>query len=182
MSGGPGVPKTFLYAAKREGNDFDAALQEWIPIVVDTNGELRTAPIVTNNYGDEGFPSIRRLRGNENPEVLFSDARTSTIDSDTFENVNERGAHFIIDVTALTGTPSITVKIQGHDPASFSFYDILVSGPITTVGTTVLKVYPGINTIPNGAASDIVPYEWRVRVEHADAQSITYSVGANLVM
>lgn len=138
----------------------------------------------TDSSKDEGF--WNNERGNENPIVIPAATYSATQDSALFKNVNARGAHFIINVTAITGTPSITVKIQGRDPAKifspFVFYDILVSLPITAVGVNVLKVYPGINTIPNAAASDILPWQWRVRVEHADAQDIAYSVGANVVV
>lgn len=186
MNGGPGVPKTYLYGVKREGLEFDSPLQEWIPITVDSTGELRTLPVVFNAFGDEQFPVVNRLRGNENPLILSLTARTATVNSSLFTNVNAKGAHFIVNVTALAATPSIVIKIQGREPVDqsdpFTFYDLLVSSPITTTGITVLKIYPGITAIPGGATSDILPWEFRVRVEHQDADSITYSVGANLVV
>lgn len=126
--------------------------------------------------------SWSRERSNENPTVLSLTARTATVNSSDFKNYNARGAHFIVDVTAITATPSITVKIQGKDPGNGNYYDLLVSSAITAVGVTVLKVYPGITAVANLAANDVLPWDWRVRVEHADTDSITYSVGANLVL
>lgn len=126
---------------------------------------------------------FNRVRSNENPIVLASAARTATVESATFTNYNARGAHIVIDVSAITATPSIVVKVQGQNPANLTqFYDILVSTAIVATGTTILKVYPGITTIPNASASDILPWGWRVRVEHADTDSITYSVAANVVL
>lgn len=126
--------------------------------------------------------SLDRERGNTEVTVLASAARTATVDSADQTNHNARGAHVIIDVTAITATPSITPKIQVKDPASAKYYDVLVGVAITAVGTTVIKVYPGIAASANAAASDILGRTWRVRVEHADADSITYSVGAHVVV
>ena len=139
----------------------------------------------TDASKDEGF--WNNERGNENPIILPSATYDATQDSSLFTNINARGAHFIINVTDIFGgTPSITVRIQGRDPAKifspFVFYDLLVSLAINSVGVNVLKIYPGIQNIPNAAASDILPWQYRVRVEHADAQDIEYSVSANTVV
>ena len=117
---------------------------------------------------------------NTNVEVLPSAARTATLNSDDLD-CQGRGVHVIIDVTAISATPSVVPKIQGYDPLSGKYYDVLVGVAITATGTTVLKVYPGIVASANVAASDVVPPVWRVRMEHADADSITYSVGAVVI-
>jgi len=88
--------------------------------------------------------------------------------------------HVIIDVTAVTATPALTVKIQGKDRASGKYYDILVSAAIATVSTTVLKVGPGLTAAANLVANDFLPAIWRVTVTHGDTDSATYSVGANM--
>lgn len=185
MTGGPGVPKTYLYGVKREGLEFDSPLQEWIPITVDSTGELRTLPVVFNAFGDEQFPVINRLRGNENPVLIPGDTYTATQASSTVTNVNARGAHIVVTIASVSGA-EITVRIQGLDPfppdTPSNWYDILVSNPITSTGTTILKVYPGINTVPNGASSDILPWQWRVLIEHADANDIEYAISANMVV
>lgn len=123
-----------------------------------------------------------RERSNTQETILASAARTATVNSADFVNYNARGLHVIIDVTAITATPSIVPKIQGKDSVSGNYYDILEGSPITTTGTNILKVYPGISAVVNASAADILPREWRIRVEHADADSITYSVGAALVL
>ena len=71
--------------------------------------------------------------------------------------------------------------MQGKDPASGKYYDLIESAAITGVGTTVLSIRPGITTTANLAVSNSVPKRIRVVATHADADSITYSVGVNLV-
>lgn len=114
--------------------------------------------------------------------VLASTARTSDTNSDSQKNDRHKGGHFVIDVSSITSAPDITPRVQGFDPVADEWYDILVGSSITTTGTTVLKVYPGIEPSANGAANDILPQRWRVRVVHANTDSITYSVAATLVV
>lgn len=87
--------------------------------------------------------------------------------------------HVIIDVTAVTATPALTVTIQGKDPASGKYYTILASTAIATVSTTVLKVGPAFTAAANLVANDMIPSIWRVTVTHGDTDSATYSVGAS---
>ena len=109
--------------------------------------------------------------------LLASAARTADVESELFTNEHARGVHVIIDVTADPAAASITVTLQGFDSASGKYYDLLVSAAIAAVGTTVLKLYPGIVAVANGAASDILPRQFRVKVVTVDADSMTYSVG-----
>lgn len=123
-----------------------------------------------------------RERNNVERTVLASVARTATLNSSDFTNYNARGLHVVVDVTAVGLTPSITVKIQGKDALSGKYYDLLTSAAITAVGTTALKVYPGVTVAANVAVSDVLPRTYRVRVEHLGTDSITYSVGASEVV
>ena len=119
---------------------------------------------------------------NTTETILSSAARTATTSSADFTNLNARGGHFFVDVTAVTATPSIVVNIQGKDPVTDTYYNILVATAITATGTAVLKVYPNGTAIAGGAASDVLPRTYRVSVTHADTDSITYSIGASLVL
>lgn len=114
--------------------------------------------------------------------VLASAARTA---SPTDVEFDCRGVlydvlHLIIDVTAVAATPSITVTIQGIDKVSGKDYTILASAAITATGTTVLKVGQGLTAAANTVANDKLPPVWKVDVAHADADSITYSIGGQL--
>jgi len=123
-----------------------------------------------------------RNNSNEGSSLVASAARTADAQSTDQSNVNQRGAHIIVNVSAIGGAaPSITPKIQGKDPVSGNYYDILVGSAISTTGINVIKVYPGIANSPNAAANDILPRTWRVSVVHANADSITYSVAANIM-
>ena len=150
-----------------------------------SDGKAANDPLGLVTLGTEYLyngSTFDRKRANTEETILASAARTATTNSADFTNYNARGAHFIVDVSAIAATPSITVTIQGKDPISSNYYDILVSSALTATGTTILKVYPGIGQVANGAASDILPRTFRVSVAHADTDSITYSVGAALVL
>ncbi|KKN68670.1 hypothetical protein LCGC14_0448610 [marine sediment metagenome] len=118
---------------------------------------------------------------NKDITLLASAARTAETESDEQTNTRGKGLHVIIDVTVDPATASITPKIQGKDPASGKWYDILVGIAITATGMTVLKVYPGIVAVANAAASDILPAHWRFQMAVADTDSMTYSVGALVI-
>ena len=120
-------------------------------------------------------------RYNGSKTILASAARTATVNSPDITNWVGKGAHVVIDVTADPSTASVTFTIQGKDETSGVYYTILASAAIAAVGTTVLKVYPGLTAATNTVANDILPKTWRVRAVAADAESLTYSVGASVI-
>lgn len=114
--------------------------------------------------------------------VLSSAVRAATTNSSTFTNYDSRGGHFVIDVTAVPGGgDTVTPKIEGADPASGKYYDILVGVPIAATGTSVLKVHPDIAASLNTQAKDVLPTTWRVTLTHSANTNFTYSVGSLLV-
>lgn len=186
-----GVPKSFLYGLVKETQDPEDPNGAWGPVQLDgfieggNGGFIKSTSVLFNEFADGGIGAFNRERSNENPIIIDEETRNSDTDSDIFFNINAKGGHFVVNVLSITGSPSITVKIQGvtrDDFFSPNFYDILVGSPITATGITVLKVYPGISTLAGGAASDILPWAYRVRVEHANADDIEYSVDGNLVV
>ncbi|TDC63884.1 hypothetical protein E1258_09570 [Micromonospora sp. KC207] len=108
-------------------------------------------------------------------------ARTATPTAAQFGANGGRGLHLVINVTAVTDTPSVVPTIDGYDAASNTWYNLLTGAAITATGTTVLKIYPGIATVAGAAASDVIPQTVRLVMTHADADSITYSAAAHLV-
>lgn len=110
-----------------------------------------------------------------------STARTETPTAFDAATDGARGMHAVIDVTAITASPSVVPTIDGYDPLSGKWYNLLTGAAITATGTTVLKIYPGIAAQANAAASDVVPDVFRIVMTHADADSITYSVAVHLV-
>lgn len=119
-------------------------------------------------------------------ELLASAARTATpsavvLDDTTLRAAGGRlsGFHVIIDVTAVTATPSVVPVIEAKDEVSGKFYPLLTGSAITGVGTTVLQVGRDVATVANLSQQNILPTNMRVTFTHADADSITYSVGMN---
>lgn len=122
-----------------------------------------------------------RQRNNTGETVLASAARTTAFDGPDMVNYNARGLHLVIDITTFTAG-SITITIQGKDPVSGKYYNILTSAALAAVATTVLRVYPNATIAANLSINDVLPRVWRVTVAVADATSFTYSIGANLVL
>ena len=118
---------------------------------------------------------------NFNSIVLASAARIATNNSEDLTNSGHKGCHVIIDVTVDPDSASIVPTIQGLDSVSGKYYTLLVGNAITAVGTTVLRIYPGLTASANVIANDIVPSKFRILMTHADADSITYSVAVSLV-
>jgi hypothetical protein len=114
--------------------------------------------------------------------VFTSAARTATPTPFDGSNDGFRGLHLIIDATAAADTPSVVFTIQGFSPLGADYYTILASAAITGTGTTVLRVFPGATAAANTVANDQIPSAWRVIATHGDADSITYSVAANLLV
>lgn len=106
-------------------------------------------------------------------------ARTETLNTPDQKNKASSGVRVRVHVTAITASPSVVVKIQGKNPDG-TYTDLLSSAAITGTGDTVLTVYPGIAASANVSANNLLPAKWRVVATHADADSITYSVGAEL--
>ncbi|HYD33802.1 MAG TPA: hypothetical protein VEA39_04465 [Methylophilaceae bacterium] len=111
--------------------------------------------------------------------LLASAVRAATNSTPDQEGDQFDGIHVIVDVTAVPGTDTVTPSIQGRDPVSGKYYDLLVGSAISAVGTVVLKVGQGIAAAANLAAADIVPSSWRVVLTHSAGTNFTYSVGLN---
>lgn len=141
-----------------------------------------TAPAVDDRLSLFNGTTWDRERGNTNVTVFASAARTATPAPFDGTNYNARGLHLVVDVTAAAATPSVVFTIQAKDEISGTFYTVLASAAITGIGTTILRAYPGLTAAANLVASDVLPRTWRVIATHADADSITYSVGASLIL
>ena len=112
---------------------------------------------------------------NAQQTILASAARTA--DSDTQVSHSGIGGKIIIDVTATAATPSVVFTVQGIDPASGKAFTILASAAKTGTGTTVLTIHPFATASANVAVNDFLPENFNINANHADGDSITYSVG-----
>ncbi|KJS23146.1 MAG: hypothetical protein VR72_02985 [Clostridiaceae bacterium BRH_c20a] len=119
-------------------------------------------------------------------KILESAARTATATSADLDNRFAKGVLITLDVTAAADTPSIVLSVEVKDEVSGKHETIFTaSAAVTGVGTHSYLIYPGAAA----AADDIaqvagfpLPKTWRVKVTHADEDSITYSVGGNLII
>lgn len=114
--------------------------------------------------------------GNRYGLALASAARTAAqVNSPDITNSAYTGVHVLVNISAYT-SGNYTPKIQGKDPTSGTYYDILVGPALSATGITVLKVYPGIAPLANGSAADFIPYTWRVQLNGLSTPSMTFSV------
>lgn len=107
--------------------------------------------------------------------VFASAARTAT--SSVTMATGCIGGVFVINVTAVSLTPSVVFTIAGVDPASDTAYTILASAAIVGTGQTVLRIHPSLTAAANTIAKDMLPQALKITATHADTDSITYSVG-----
>jgi hypothetical protein len=120
------------------------------------------------------------------PNLIVMDAATVAVNSGNQVNENCRGIQLVIRNTAGTGTtPTLTVTIQGFDPASGQYYTLLASTAIAagTPATTVLTVYPGLAATANVSASNVLPFHWRVltAIGGTGTPTVTATISAHLI-
>ena len=114
-----------------------------------------------------------------NKSIYPSEARTATPPAVEIDDRYVEGIQVIINVTAIAVTPSVVPTIDGFDPLSETWYNLLTGSAITGTGQTVLRVHPELTAAANLTAKDFLPNRYRVVMTHGDADSITYSVGIN---
>jgi len=112
--------------------------------------------------------------------LLASAARTITQTSDDLNNPSCAGIRVILKVTSA-GTGSITLTINGRDPASGAYHLLLSGAAVTTNSTNVYTVFPGATASANVAANDCLPETFQIVVTANNANSMTYSVGYQLL-
>ena len=111
--------------------------------------------------------------------IAESIARTETTIFEKESNDSPSGV-FIIDITAgATISDTITVIIEGFDPASKKYYNILTSVVLDAVSTTILKVGMEYTDAANTKAEDFLPRKYRIAVNKNNTTPITYSIGGN---
>lgn len=116
--------------------------------------------------------------------VLASAARTATTNSEVFTNFGARGILLIVDATVEVDTAEVTPSLQAYDPLSGKYATIwTAAAAISAVGTATYLLYPGAS---DGNMTEVdgipLPAQFRVVMTAADADSLTYSVGAHLLI
>jgi hypothetical protein len=121
------------------------------------------------------------MAANTRKTILASAARTASVDTSDQVNAYHRGVRIHIDATALSATPSVVFTVQGKS-ASGDYYTLLASAAVTATGDTFLYIYPGATAAANTIANLALPPVWRVSAVAGDADSLTYSIGAELLI
>lgn len=117
---------------------------------------------------------------NRSVTLLPSAARTATVASATVATEQARGVLIGVNVTASAATPSVVFTVESL--VGGVYRTVLTSAAVTGTGNTWLRVYPGVTAVANEAVSDVIGEAFRVTATHADADSITYSVTAVLLV
>lgn len=130
--------------------------------------------VILKNNGGAG--------ANTEVTAFTSAVRTASGNSADLINASNKGVHVVIDMTAVPTVETVTFTIEGKDPLSGKYYDILVSSAIVAVSTVVLKVYPGITVAANLSASDALPKTYRIKTTHSASGNFTYSVATNTIV
>jgi hypothetical protein len=122
--------------------------------------------------------SMDRQRSNQDVTFFASASYGATQVGPDAQNINQRGAKVVLDVTVI-GTATVQIVIEGKDVASGKYYTLLSGSAQGGIGTTVYTIYPGLTAAANVVANDILPRTWRVRAVVGGAGAATFSVGAS---
>lgn len=93
-----------------------------------------------------------------------SAAKIATFNIDV-DNLHYKGAIFVLDVTAVSGTtPTLDIKLQYRDVVSGKFIDIplAIFTQKTATGSDVLTIYPAIAVVANESVNGVLPINYRV--------------------
>jgi hypothetical protein len=112
--------------------------------------------------------------------LYASAARTATPTAVDFDAGRAKALFIVIDITAVTATPAVTVTVSGVDSLSGKVWTLLASAALATVSTTVLQIGPGVTAATNLAANAYIPDFVRVAPTHGDSDSATYTITAHL--
>lgn len=140
-----------------------AARWLWLPLALLM---IAPAPASAQNAGKVIFPSAART--------------AASLNSADQINLAGNSIHCTLDTTAFT-SGTVTMTIQGKDPASLKYYTLIAGAAVVGVSTNVYKVGPGLPVVANVSANDVVPGVWRISIVGASTPISTYSVGCSLI-
>jgi hypothetical protein len=115
--------------------------------------------------------------------ALASAARTTSTDSASIPLSGASGILLFFNVTSVSGAASLILVLRGKNPITGDFNTwIARTGSLTATGNYLLSVGPaagvaGAGVIGYAAVASQLPDEVDVLVQHATADSCTYSVG-----
>ena len=164
---------------------------EWIVDFAAGQGAKLRASIPVDSNEQELFTptnpgSILAGEGNVDITLLTRESRTAEANSGDQLNSSGRGLILFMRVYSITDTPSITPVLQIRDSISGTYFSVWsAQAAITAAGSYVyLFDLGGIGFGGNytEAVNLRLGLVWRLVVQHADADSIEYSVSATLLV
>lgn len=138
-------------------------------------------PLAVGRFSLNGSGTWDRDRNNAAATLLASGARTLIQTSADIPTYNFKALTVILDVT-VAGSGNITVTINGKDPASGKYYLLLSGAAVSSNSTNIYSVGPGIAAAANVSVSAFLPAVIQIVVTHNNGNTITYSVGTNLMI
>jgi len=125
---------------------------------------------------------------NDELALLASAARTATTNSEPQANNSHRGMILVVNVTARAAATTLTPALQLRDLVSGEYVTIWTAAAAINTGdaTVAYLFYPSPNTdaasLYTEAVDMVIPTRWRAVMTHGDADSITYSVAAMMIL
>lgn len=113
---------------------------------------------------------------NEEVALLTSASRTTTQTSGDLTNIAGNTLTVVLDMTTV-GTGSVTVTINGKDPASGKYYLLLSGAAIVTNSTNRYRVGPSVAASANAVAQDYLPRTFQIVVTANNANAAVYTLG-----
>lgn len=117
---------------------------------------------------------------------LLKQSGNYSVDQDiVIDNPAGNSIRLTIDITNNNlggGAGALTVTIYAFDKASGKKTTLLASASLATIGTAVLQVGPGLPVTTNVSDNKPVPRRIGVILDHTNANPMTYSVGADLIV
>ena len=105
---------------------------------------------------------------------------TTTTSGDSLLNYAASGIRIILNVTAVTDTPSIDMLLEGKTTNGL-FHTLLQGAAVTGVTKNVYEVFPKATVAASVSANSFLPKEYRITITHADTDAITYSLTIDLL-
>lgn len=115
--------------------------------------------------------------------TIFSGTQGPSTANKNFDLPDDaKGAIFVLDITAETGTATLDVKIQFYDEVSGKYIDVPGASfaQRSATGTNQLSVYPGLTASANVAVSQCLTKTLRaVMVEAGGGSDMTFTLTAH---
>jgi hypothetical protein len=158
-----------------------------------SNKEIDLSPVfypvvkTINSDGEQSFAmmqqpaSAQEVGINSNDQILSSASQSADRKVNSTTNLYHKGAHFIMNISGVSGSPTVKFILEGLSPAG-NTYTILEGATIAVPGGLNIytyRVYPGYAASANLIANDSLPYQFKVTMEYGGTGSFTSALAVN---